>query len=279
MIKEFFNIEILSEDVDNLDRTTYSKFKYGHTPSAILLAEDMALRFFLFLKKLYESQENYDTVVISSPYLFIPNASDQLREYLVLVLNSLLVDKGFKPCQQLKMHREKIYEVDYSKMSYQDRVDTMASEKFYVDKKYIENKLVIFLDDIFITGGHHEHILKTIKDDGLEECTKGIILAYYAKIIDGKQNPDIEYKLNHHYIKDCETLFSIIQHGFFKINTRAIKFLLQRPNNEFDSFCNNVLNVHGRLFLLTLRSLIVSNGYHTLDKHKENFNTLTQIIY
>lgn len=278
MIKEYFCREFSSKEIGDFNISAYSKFKYGHIPSTVLLAEDMALSFFLTLKNHYEKHGKTKTVIVSSPYLFIPNACDQLREYLVLIINLLLVEKGYEPLEQLKMHREKIYEFDYSKMSYEDRVKTMSEEKFYVDKKYVENKLLIFFDDIYITGGHHEHIMKTIKDDDLENVTKGIIIAYYAKVTDGKENPDIEFKLNHHYVKDCDSLFSLIHHGFFKINTRIIKFILQRPADEFDAFCHNILTMHGRLFLLTIKALILSNGYQKLDKHKRNFKILNNVI-
>ena len=255
------------ENTDNFgfSPAKYSKFKYGDDSIAKEFGNDLAEGFI----------ENYlsktpilnQTVVISSPYAFIPTATFGMKNYFVFRLNRWLAENNLPVVQETKVTRTITYKEDYGELDEAQRLSLIGNDKFHIDKDFLKDKTLIFLDDIRITGSHERMITKMLKEYDLENQTH---LLYFAELTNRNIHPNVENFLNYYHVKSIFDLDDIIKSDRFSINTRIVKYILNSEPNSFKIFIQN----HTNIFLELLYDMAIGNSYHTITAYQENLNLL-----
>ncbi len=247
----------------------YSRFKFGDEAIAKTYGTDLANGFIAAHSK--DPCIQKQIVVISSPYAFIPTATFAMKNHFVYRLNRWLAEMDTPVVQESKVHRTITYKEDYGELSAQERISLIGNDAFYIDKGFLENKFLIFLDDIKITGSHEKMILKMINDFDLKN---DIALLYFAELINNDIHPNIENHLNYYSVKSIFDLAQIIESGNFFFNTRIVKYILSAHFESFQLFIENQTDN----FINTLYNLALGNSYHTIKEYQHNLSFIKQFL-
>jgi hypothetical protein len=243
----------------------YSRFKFGD--DVVAESFGMALAKGFIAQHLSSQIITNQIVVISSPYAFIPTATFAMKNYFVYAINKWLADNGLPVVQEAKIHRTITYKEDYGELDAVARLKLIGNDSFHIDKSFLKDKTLIFLDDIKITGSHERMITKMIDYFGLQN---DVYLLYYAELINSSIHPNIENYLNYYFVKSLSDLDTIIKDGRFAINTRIVKYILNTPTEEFKGFIQN----RNGDFRNLLYNMALGNSYHTIDAYENNMTIL-----
>ena len=187
--------KIQNTDNFGFSPTKYSKFKYGDDSIAKEFGNALATGFienYLSVNPIIEQ-----IVVISSPYAFIPTATFGMKNYFVFRLNRWLAEHNLPVVQETKVTRSITYKEDYGELDEVQRLSLIGNDTFQIDKEFLKDKVLIFLDDIRITGSHERMITKMLKEYCLENETH---LLYFAELINRNIHPNIENFLNYYHV-------------------------------------------------------------------------------
>ncbi|MES2457687.1 MAG: phosphoribosyltransferase family protein [Bacteroidota bacterium] len=262
MIPYTYSLHKIQHATDfGFDADDYSRFKFGDDQIARDFGKDLANG---FIKNVLEDNLAAEQiVVISSPYCFIPTATYAMKNHFVSQLNRWLADNGRLVVQEAKVHRTITYKDDYGALSAEDRIKLIGNDSFHIDKDFLTDKTLLFLDDIKITGSHEKMILKMVKEYDLKN---NIFMLYYAELVNPDIHPNIENHLNYHRIKSVFDLQEVIDGGNFCFNTRIVKYILNCDFNSFKIFLERQTDT----FRNSLYDLALGNSYHTMDTYAEN---------
>jgi hypothetical protein len=263
--KKYF-VHGFDENNISFNKEVFSEFKYGNTCNALDMAQEM---FNYFKTKVIIDNPKNDIVLYSSPYDKIPTSSLFLTKYLFELLKNEFPNINFKLD---KIDRINTYSADYGLMSAQERFDLIANDTYSFNEKPNKNALLIFIDDISITGTHQIVIEKLIENLNIKN---DIVFFYYAKLTDGS-NPKIESQLNSSKIKSGEDLINLMKSNCFQFTTRTIKYILNFNNLEFKSFVK-MLQDNNLDLIDDLIKLAKSNKYDEIDTYKENLKDLINL--
>ena len=257
--------KIQNTDNFGFSPTKYSKFKYGDDSIAKEFGNALATGFienYLSVNPIIEQ-----IVVISSPYAFIPTATFGMKNYFVFRLNRWLAEHNLPVVQETKVTRSITYKEDYGELDEAQRLSLIGNDTFQIDREFLKDKVLIFLDDIRITGSHERMITKMLREYNVENETH---LLYFAELINRNIHPNIENFLNYYHVKSIFDLDDIIKNKGFSINTRIVKFILNSEPNSFKIFIQN----HSDTFLELLYNMAIGNSYHTIEAYQENLKTI-----
>jgi len=271
MLPKFSLHKIDNEKSFSFNPHEYSRFKYGDDKVAERYGEELASAFIIEILQNYDLK-NIQMVVISSPYSFIPTATFAMKNYFVNFLNRWLVQQKYLPVQESKIHRTVTYKEDYGNLTKDERFDLIKNEEFQIEKTFLENKLILFLDDIRITGSHEKMIQSTLEKFNIQN---DYCLLYFAELINDNISPKIENYFNNFCIKSLKDLINIIKSERFVFNTRFVKFVLNANENE----CKSFLLIQDTNFLNKFYDLCIGNNYHSIEAYKNNFEYLEKLIY
>lgn len=247
----------------------YSKFKFGENSYAEKFANELFEGFIENNKELILSHD--EIVILPSPYLSIPTASNYLCHYFKLRMNKFLFDNKKKALAESKIYRNQTYTTDYGSLDFNDRVKLISNDTYYIDRNYISGKLCLFIDDIKITGSH-EHIVKKILDEYNVEGKFAFV--YFAELINKDIHPNIENYYNYFYVKNIHSLISIVNSVSFAFNTRIVKYILKLEEKDFLKLVAAVpVKLKHQLFDLAL-----SNNYHTIDEYISNLEYINNSL-
>lgn len=247
----------------------YSKFKFGENSYAEKFANELFEGFIENNKELILAHD--EIVILPSPYLSIPTASNYLCHYFKLRMNKFLFDNKKKALAESKIYRNQTYTTDYGSLDFNDRVKLISNDTYYIDRNYISGKLCLFIDDIKITGSH-EHIVKKILDEYNVEGEFAFV--YFAELINKDIHPNIENYYNYFYVKDIHSLISIVNSVSFAFNTRIVKYILKLEEKDFLKLVAAVpTKLKHQLFDLAL-----SNNYHTIDEYISNLDYINNSL-
>jgi hypothetical protein len=248
----------------------YSRFKFGDDMVAEKFGIALAQGF--IRSQILTTALHQQVVVIPSPYAFIPTATFSMKNYFVNELNQWLADQGLPVVQETKIYRTITYKEDYGELDADKRMKLIGNDHFHIDKSFLQNKTLIFLDDIRITGSHERMIKRMLQEYQLEN---EIYLLYFAELVNTSIHPNIENYLNYYQIKSIFDLDEIIKQERFAINTRIVKYLL---NSEPDSFRIFIEKQHDT-FKNLLYNMALGNSYHTIDAYLVNLSFLKLQIH
>lgn len=263
MIKTNSLHKINSEIEFGFSKDEYSMFKYGDINIAKKYGKELAIAFINEnIEKLLESNQ---IVVLSSPYCFIKTATFSLTKYFIYELNKWLVTNSKGVIQESKIHRTITYKEDYGGLSAAQRIKLIGNDSFHIDKQFMENKLLLFIDDVKITGSH-ELVIKNMLNSF--EIKNNLHFIYFAELVNKNIHPRIENVLNNSFIKSISSLNKIIDAGNFKFNTRVIKYMLCYEEKAFNKF----IATQSNSFCFELYNLAIGNSYHTIKEYAKNLN-------
>lgn len=258
----------------------YSKFKYGDKTIARKFGFALAEGFINnvlnggMLSSFHKNTlkpHNRQIVVVPSPYCFIPTATFAMKDYFIQKLNSRLIEIDLPVVQEAKITRTLSYNDDYGSMSKAEREKAISGDDFYMDANFVKGKSVIFMDDIKITGAHEERVKDMVAKLDLKSDN---IFICFAELINESVNPNIENELNHFFVKNLRDLDKIIKNENFLPNTRAVKFILNAPFNEFENF----IHYQSVRFINNIYHLAIGNSYHKIPAFKTNLEYIKNLI-
>lgn len=265
MNKSYSLHKIIEKDNSPFKEAEYSKFKFGDKFYAEKFAKELFSGFVDQFRELILADR--EIVILPSPYLSIPTASNFLCYYFKKELNSFLFKNGKKASIESKIYRNQTYVTDYGKLDFEQRVKLISNDTYYIDRNFINGKLCIFVDDIKITGSH-EHTVNKILDQYNVEGD--FIFVYFAQLANKEIHPKIENHYNYFAVKNVEDIVSIINSEHFQYNTRIVKFILSLNEDEFDYLVSNIsAQKSNELF-----HLAISNNYHQILEYKKNINVI-----
>lgn len=264
-ITHFSGFLIENENEFGFSPNDYSKFKYG----AINIAKEYG---YLLAERFIENcfKDHYDgkqIAVLPSAYSYIPTASFFMKIFFVEKLNLFLYKNGYPIVQETKINRTVTYREDYGEMSAEDRYNLISGDSFHIDKEYIKDKQLLFLDDIKITGTHERIILKMLND---AQISNDCYMLYFAELINSNISPKFENYLNNYFVKDLEKVDWIIKNEKFVFNTRVVKYILNADSDKFETFISRQTPDFKRDIL----HHAIGNEYFKFESYLKNINML-----
>ncbi len=251
------------------DAAAYSKFKFGDGDIARAFGKELGMHFIETHGEDLLKEE--DIVFVPSPYNAIPTASNALSLFFRDEVNRFLFRHKRKALLQSKIHRYKTYTVDYGNLDYEERVRLISSDTYHLDKKFLENRLVLLIDDIKITGSH-EQIIKTQIDR--ENIPGQFLFVYYAQLTNTAIPPNFENYLNYYAVKERDDLLSIINEDSFIMNTRIIKYILKSEPLDLIRFIAAIKEER----LPEMVNYAIGNNYHLMEDYQYNLTQITNHI-
>lgn len=260
--------KINDENICPFDANEYSWFKFGDKQYAEKFAAELFSGFIEQHSDLLLS--HHEIIILPSPYLSIPTASNFLCFYFKKCLNSFLFKNNRKASVESKIYRNQTYVTDYGNLSFDERVKLIANDTYYIDRNFINDKLCIFVDDIKITGSH-EHTVNRILE---QYNVKGdFVFVYFAELVNKEIHPKIENYYNYFAVKFVKDIVDVINRKTFQYNTRIIKFILNLDEEQFSFLINNISNDKcNELF-----HLAISNNYHQIIEYQNNIATIKTV--
>ncbi|TDO96616.1 phosphoribosyltransferase family protein [Flavobacterium sp. 245] len=265
MNKSFSLHKVTDSENCPFQEAEYSRFKFGDKFYAEKFAKELFAGFVAQYKDLILSEQ--EVVILPSPYLSIPTASNFLCYYFKKELNSFLFKNGKKACIESKIYRNQTYVTDYGNLDFAERVKLISNDTYYIDRNFIAGKLCIFVDDIKITGSH-EHTVNRILD---QYDVKGdFLFVYFAELTNKEIHPKIENYYNYFAVKNVEDIAAIINSNHFQYNTRIVKYILSLNEEQFMFLIDSISEEKSK----DLFHLAISNNYHQILEYKTNINVI-----
>jgi len=247
----------------------YSKFKFGSSGIAREFGYTLAERFINQLFKF--SYSGKPIVVLPSAYSHIPTASYFMAVHFIDKLNEFLYENDFSPVETGKISRSITYREDYGEMTADERYDLIKGDKFHIDEALLKNKILIFLDDIKITGTHERIIIKMLDDYNIQNHC---YMLYFAELTDPSICPKTENYLNHYFVKSVSDLYSIINREDFEFNTRIVKYIL----NSKEEDCRQFLRKQSKSFINKLYYKALGNEYYKFPEYTVNLRAIEELV-
>ncbi len=263
MIKHTFGLYALNKNLEtesDFSLENYSKFKYGDGGVAKQYAAELAS----FLQKnILTKGGRY--CLTGSAHHNTPTAATSIAKSLYALLKSHGIDVIYTPlkCQA--------YAKDYSNMDFGQRANLLADNKLTIDMAPAhrnEDRSLIVIDDIRITGLHELAIENFLLNQGVDEVVFGYVIVLHDTSI--FKNPKLEYAINHMYVDRLSELAQIVCKEDFNPNARICKFILSASPVELEEFLREI--PLEKLHLLI--NLIEQDGYHLLDIYRQSFNLM-----
>lgn len=260
--------KIYSIDDCPFNENHYSWFKFGDKFYAQQFAQELFDTFILEFGDEILKQE--EIIILPSPYLSIPTASNFLCLYFKTLLNNYLFANNRKAALESKIYRNQTYVTDYGNLDFEERVKLISNDTYYIDRNFISGKYCILLDDIKITGSHEHTVNKILHQYNV---VGNFIFVYFAELINKDIHPKIENHYNYFAVKNLEDIINVINRATFQYNTRIIKYILNLNETDFTHLLNNIPKDKAN----DLFHLAISNNYHQIQEYKNNINTIKTI--
>lgn len=262
--------KIRMHDRFDFEPAEYSRFKFGDGAAARRFGVQLARA---FIEQYLETGILCTQLVVApSPYAFIPTATFAMKNYFVFELNRWLAEHHLPVVQETKVHRKTSYKEDYGALNAEERMQLIGQDSFHIDRAFLEDKTILFLDDIRITGSHERMILKMVQE---YQLTNSMGLLYFAELVNPDIHPNIENHLNYFEVKGIFDLEPIIESRHFFINTRIIKYILNYETAAFRIFLQN----RSDAFIHELFNMALGNSYHTVEAYQHNLQCIREYIY
>lgn len=257
--------KITDENKCSFDANEYSWFKFGDKKYAEKFAVELFKGFIKEYGDIILSKK--EIIILPSPYLSIPTASNFLCFYFKKCLNNFLYKNNRKASIESKIYRNQTYVTDYGNLSFDERVKLIANDTYYIDRNFINDKFCVFVDDIKITGSHEHTVNKILNQYNVNG---DFVFVYFAELVNKEIHPKIENYYNYFAVKSIEDIVEVVNRTHFQYNTRIIKYILNFDEEQF-SFLIESISTEKRNELF---HLAISNNYHQIIEYKRNINLI-----
>lgn len=268
MNTSFSLYKITDSTVFPFNPESYSWFKFGDTEYAEKFAIELFAEFVEIYRDLILKQEQI--IILPSPYLSIPTASNYLCYFFKKQLNLFLAEHDKKACLESKIYRNQTYVVDYGNLNFEERVKLISNDTYYIDKNIIDGKFCIFVDDIKITGSHELTVNKILNQYNV---TGNYVFVYYAELLNKQIHPNIENFYNYYAVNNIKAVVKVMKRKSFKFNTRIVKYILNLNIDDFEFLVKNTPKKQ----ISEIFHLAISNNYHQIEDYKRNINILKEL--
>jgi len=242
--------------------TQYSRLKFGSVQAAKSMGIALANDFFqVHAAKLISNR----CVIIPSPYNYVPNAATMLTKHFIDRLNYLLVMARGEPVEYTLIHRKVSYTNDYGFLSKEKRKQLIDNDQFFFNREFIKGKLLIFIDDVHITGTHEQKLIEIMDKDGI---TNESIFLYFARYYGN--DPAVEAAINFAAIPKFEDYIELVNTEECKVIVRPIKYILSQPSAVIKA----TIRDFPKSFVDDLVSGCMAEGYFKIPKFQSNFNII-----
>ena len=264
MHKSFAAHQFSSLEGINFDPKEYSQLKFGSDEIARKFGYDLALRFFnAHSPELLTNQ----IVVIPSPYNFVPNAATILARHFVDRLNHLLVNGNGTNAELSLAHRKVTYTSDYGFLSAHRRKELLGNDHFYLNRKFLKGKMLVFIDDVRITGTHEHKLVQVLDKERLDnDC----FFIYYGDYVNKEVGCSIEADLNFAGIKNFGDYIELSKQPNHHLIVRPIKYMLNQPAADLEQ----LLQVQGVRKTQELYNACIGEGYYKLPQYQDGFKQI-----
>lgn len=249
-------------DTSEFCPASYSRLKFGSDVVARRFGDEMAEKFF---EKYHTVLTTDRCVIVPSAYNVVEIAATILAQHFMNRLNDLLSREGHRCVEWTTMHRTMSYIADYSFLSKEDRKALLEADTLYINRDFVQGKVLLFVDDVTITGTHERKVASFLASEGLNNPA---IFCYYAAYSGDKA--DIEAALNQHSIKGAEEYCQLIREPGHHLVVRAVRFLLDQPLEELRS----VLRFVDAVFVDRLYHACLAKEYDKVEGYRAGFKLI-----
>jgi hypothetical protein len=255
-------------DFENLgfSPVDYSKLKFGSDIIAKKYGYEMADGFFA---KHIDVLLSNNCMVIPSPYNHVENAATIMTKHFVNRVNELLVNANGNHVEFGTIQRKVSYTNDYGFLSKEKRKGLIENDSFYFNKQFITNKVLIFIDDVYITGTHEEKLIDVMTKENIDnQC----FFLYYGQY--GGQTPDIEAQLNFAGVKGVWDYIKVINECDSHVIVRTIKYVLGLDQDDFNILMRNILDEK----MEQMYYGALGEGYYKIPAYQQNLEQLKGVV-
>lgn len=260
-------LQFYANEFDNLETAPFSVAEY----SRLKFGSDSAARLFGFQLADAFYQEHTDVllanklVVIPSPYNHVPNAATILTHHFVNRLNQLLVNKSGSHVEYSVIHRKVSYINDYGFLDKKARKGLIDNDSFYLNKEFYAGKVLVFLDDVIITGTHEDKLKEILLKEKIKNDT---VFLYHAKY--NGDDPTIESRLNFASLSSLEDYEKLSQEPNHHVIVRPLKFLLTQELKPLADFLMKADFAQ----LEQIYSGCLGEGYYKIPSYQGQFHVV-----
>jgi len=167
------------------------------------------------------------------------------------------------------IHRKVSYTNDYGFLSKEKRKGLISSDQFYMNKQFLKGKMLIFVDDIRITGTHEEKLKEVLETERLQNDA---FFLYFARYYGN--SPAIEAELNFAAVKSPDDYLALINQDNHHLIVRPIKYLLGLPPDDLASIINRIPEA----FVMKVFHGCLGEGYYRIPGYQGNFQLIKSIL-
>lgn len=265
------------DDVENLpfSKQEYSRFKCGVTETAHKYGKEIAEK---FCKDVLDGKLTMEDqiVVFPSAYSYIPCAAAVMTKYFIRYVNYWLLQQGLPTVIESRIHRKRKYGEEYGTLSKEERLERLSGDTFRIDTNLTKGKILIFMDDVFITGAHQIKVSQIIKNNA-QFKPKDIWFVYYAMLVNDTVSPAFESVLNFAEITDIhgiDKLYDEYGGSAITVLIRTSRYVLQASEEDFYHFIGKRTQWEKE----DLYYSAVCEEYHLQPKFQENLNRLKILL-
>lgn len=243
----------------------YSRLKFGCDRAARSMGHDLAKKFFAAHSDQIIANR---IVVIPSPYNHVPNAATVMTGHFVNKLNELSVHASGRHVEYSIIHRKVSYTNDYGFLSKEKRRSLIDNDSFYMNRDFLEGKLLVFIDDVRITGTHEDKLREILERDNVQNDAAFLYFAEYY----GNQ-PDIEGALNFSHVKSLDDYVAMTHEEDHHVIVRPLKYLLGQKSEDLRRVCT-------QFPISTLEKVYhgcLAEGYYKIPGYQSNFGVIVDV--
>lgn len=245
------------------DPKMYSRLKFGSDSAARQMGHQLAIEFFSAHADLLLA---HDVVVFASPYNYLKNAATVMTSHFIDRLNELLVFASGKHVDYSLVHRKVSYTADYGFLSKEKRRGLIDNDSFSMNREFIEGKLLLFVDDVRITGTHEDKLVEILDR---EQIANPVVFLYFAEYTGSRA--DIEGDLNFAAVRDMRDFVALTKEPNHHVIIRPIKYVLSRPVAEL----KDTLRGFEDDIIFAMYYGCLSEGYYKIPQYQQTFALLT----
>jgi len=214
--------------LDDLDRTLYSRYKYGFVPAVDHFATGLA-----------ERHTFNGPVTITAPASrAVPIGADLLADGVLRAVNHERAQRSAEPATRAKLYRFAVPAGDYGTADRDTRRALLADERISGIPELFSDRDVVVVDDLWVTGLSAEVTVDAIARWSPRSITYLVIARVDPD--EAQRRPQVEFDLNHAAVNGLPALAELCREGPVTVNQRVCKFVLRQPEAEIRTWLDTV---------------------------------------
>jgi hypothetical protein len=226
---------VAEETGECFDAEQYSRLKYGSLKAARFMGSILGESLLELAPEDILDETPPEAAVI---YKAVPPACDALSRFCIDTINRERIAQGLEPGQVVHVHKSSLVGFEYAASSPEAREKVLDSIAYDPDGHSFDDKPVIVIDDIRITGSAEKRTRKMLD----EFKPKAVIFGYIALFneVAALQDSSVEDRINHSYVKDLNDVLDVWKEDGAILNIRTLKRILSRTEaDNRANFLNN----------------------------------------